>query len=431
MNALGQKVLAVGSGKGGVGKSTTVVNIALLSAKSGKRTAIIDADPLSNLGVILDLSEEDLKPGGLVSGDITGYTRNIFPGLDLLFSHEKLGKGLHNNEPPLYELIFESFATELHRRYDVIIMDLPAGIVQDENLHIFPYLKDLVVVTNAEPTSHVSAGGYIKAALEINSKLSFFIWNNKYEAGTDSSFNPRDLLGNYNRYAPDELRLPDSVKEKLDHVAHVPFDPALNLLKAETDPRLELLFKIRESLQLLYELIIPLHNDEALPLISRRMLRYYLLREYSNPDPERALQYNAELFSTSVDTLFKNGKRSIATDYIQRQIENPLRKSVAESMQIIDRILQIYQNRSTMRNLAHTIRDKFSLLYNRLIRSFSMFNRLIERLGEDVIRKRFGNINARMLKNSLGLSFFYFALLKLLEHERIRRVIEHMHPPEK
>ena len=421
MTGLGQKILAVGSGKGGVGKSTTALNIALLFAKSGKRTGIIDMDPLSNLGVILDLSDQEVKPGD----SLAGYTRRIFPRLDLLFSHEKTGK----DRSSMYELVFGRFAAELYRHYDIIIMDMPAGIVQDENLRIFPHLKHLLVVTNAEPTSHVSAGGYIKAALEVNSQMRFFIWNNKYEAGVDPGFNPRDLLGNYNRYAPDELRLPDSVKDRLEHVAYVPPDPALNLLKTASDFRLDLLFKIRESLQLLYELIIPLHDDESLPLINRRILRYYLLREYRNPDPEKALEYNAEFFSASVDTVFKNGTRGIATRYIHQQMENPLRKSVSQSIQIVDRILQIYQNSS--RNRVHEIRSNFVLLSNRLMRNFAMFNRLIERSGEESIQKRFGNLDIRMLKNAAGLSFFYFAILKLLEHERIRQLLRTFIPQKK
>jgi cellulose biosynthesis protein BcsQ len=227
MSDLGAKILAVGSGKGGVGKSTTALNLALLSARAGMRTALIDMDPLSNLATILDLPSERLDGirRELDSSEISNYRLRLVPSLDLLFPHPNHRGEISRGESALYELVFERFAAELAMNYDRIILDLPAGIVQDENLRIFPRLKSMLVVTNAEPTSHVSAGGYIKAALEVNPDLRFFIWNNKFEASADLDFNPRDLWGNYNRYAPDELLLSESARERMEHVAFIPPGP--------------------------------------------------------------------------------------------------------------------------------------------------------------------------------------------------------------
>ncbi|MFO7849534.1 MAG: ParA family protein, partial [Spirochaetia bacterium] len=41
--------IAVASGKGGVGKTTTVTNLGIYAARKGMRVAIIDADPLSDI----------------------------------------------------------------------------------------------------------------------------------------------------------------------------------------------------------------------------------------------------------------------------------------------------------------------------------------------------------------------------------------------
>ena len=48
------KILAVASGKGGVGKTLTSVNLALSAARDGLRVALVDADPLSNVLALLD-----------------------------------------------------------------------------------------------------------------------------------------------------------------------------------------------------------------------------------------------------------------------------------------------------------------------------------------------------------------------------------------
>ena len=48
------KTLAVGSGKGGVGKTLTSVNLGICAVRSGLKVALIDADPLSNIMAMLD-----------------------------------------------------------------------------------------------------------------------------------------------------------------------------------------------------------------------------------------------------------------------------------------------------------------------------------------------------------------------------------------
>jgi flagellar biosynthesis protein FlhG len=151
---LASKTIAVGSGKGGTGKSTTALNLALYYGKRGIRTALFDLDPLSNAGVILDVSipREILDFPIGPEGRLDDYRYPVFPGFDLIFpgSAQKRHKS-----SVLRDLLFGKFSNEIDRRYEILILDLPAGIGNDENLAFLPFVDTLLWlrIRNPQPTS--------------------------------------------------------------------------------------------------------------------------------------------------------------------------------------------------------------------------------------------------------------------------------------
>ncbi|MEE8441066.1 MAG: AAA family ATPase, partial [Spirochaetia bacterium] len=132
IDQLRRRTIAVGSGQGGVGKSPTAVNLALIAAKLGKRVGLIDLDPLSNLATILDVSSAALETGraGVTAtdGSLDDATVELFPRIDLLFPRPKLTRG---DSARLMGMLFRRMIGQLLNRYDLLLLDMPAGIGHD------------------------------------------------------------------------------------------------------------------------------------------------------------------------------------------------------------------------------------------------------------------------------------------------------------
>lgn len=115
--------LLVASQKGGVGKTTTSMNLAAAAAQSGTRVLLLDADPLSNIGTALNLAEHPqrqlLRETGI---DLPGlWVPNLVPGLDVLSPYG----GEHCSDAE-FERLLRAVATPTMRQvYGCLIVDVP------------------------------------------------------------------------------------------------------------------------------------------------------------------------------------------------------------------------------------------------------------------------------------------------------------------
>jgi flagellar biosynthesis protein FlhG len=157
----GIRVISVTSGKGGVGKSNVVSNLAIALSAQGKKVLLIDADlGLGNLDVLLGLSPvynlNHVLNGekGIIDILIDGPAGiKIIPAgsgvqeLTSLGQHEKL------------KLLDE--LDMLEEQFDIMIVDTEAGI--SENVTYFTVAaQEIFVVVTPEPTSITDAYALIK-----------------------------------------------------------------------------------------------------------------------------------------------------------------------------------------------------------------------------------------------------------------------------
>ena len=263
------KVLAVASGKGGVGKTLTAVNIALNAARRGLRTALVDADPLSNVMTLLDhrIPEREL-PQNL--DDPAGHTFIAAPGLDVILPQSKSSSS-HAGE--LVRSLLSNHRGWLDERYSLVIVDMPAGTGAGDEFPYLPMVDSLLLVTNPEPTAHVAAGSLLRE-LEQNWKdQPILVWHNRYKARPDEEFDPDDLLGNYNRNVPKEEQIhwPD-----LRPVAYIPPDPALDLARTDPPISVNLHRSLYDALEALGEAGLPAIPVTIKDSRSAAMISYYL-----------------------------------------------------------------------------------------------------------------------------------------------------------
>lgn len=215
------RVITVTSGKGGVGKSNTSINLAIQLKKMGQRVIILDADfGLANIEIMFGAIPKHNLSDLIYQGKNIKEIITWGPGNVGFISGGSGIAGLSNLSREYLSYIIQNLE-ELDTIADIIIIDTGAGI-SDAVLEFLVASGEILLVTTPEPTSITDSYSLLKA---LNRHPRFSRGNSQIKVianRVDSAEEGKDLFHKLNAVVSRYLKLP------IEYLGAVPYDNQLS-----------------------------------------------------------------------------------------------------------------------------------------------------------------------------------------------------------
>ncbi len=247
-------VMAVTSGKGGVGKTNVVGNLAIACQRMGKKVLIFDADlGLANIDIIFGLnpkySIEDIIKG---DKELSQIIIKGPEGVAIIPASSGVQQLAHLSEGQKINLLNEF--DSLNNLFDILLIDTGAGI--SSNVIYFNLAaEERIIVVTPEPTSITDAYALIKVMFYQHGTKNFILLINmvKNEKEAKSVYNNlSQVVGRfmggisleYAGFIPWDSRLQDAVSRRVPVICCHPeasssnsFNELADYLLRQTDRR--------------------------------------------------------------------------------------------------------------------------------------------------------------------------------------------------
>ena len=123
------KVISISNHKGGVGKTTSAINIGAGLNKLGKRVLLIDLDPQANLSQSLGLTDQERTIYGAIRGEYKLQPIEVTKGLEVIPSTLDLsGAEVEMSGEAGREYILRELLEPIRAYYDHILIDSPPSL---------------------------------------------------------------------------------------------------------------------------------------------------------------------------------------------------------------------------------------------------------------------------------------------------------------
>ena len=218
----GARIIAVTSGKGGVGKTFVSANLAAALTRRGLRVLVLDADlGLANLDVVLNLPPK-ITRHDVFTGKATLQQAVIQApgGFNVLLA----GSGMveYSRLTPEVRSQFLSVIQAVTPQYDVLLLDTGAGI-SDVVLFSISLASEVLIVATPEPTSLTDAYAAIKVlAMQQKRQHVRMIINQAARPGDGRAITSQ-LQQVLDRFVSTESGRP----VRLLHMGDIPADPSV------------------------------------------------------------------------------------------------------------------------------------------------------------------------------------------------------------
>lgn len=178
------RVISVTSGKGGVGKSTIVANLAYELERRGKRVLLLDGDlGMANLDVMFQVNAKksiaDVIDGSVDIRDVlvpVSQSISLIPGGSGLFDLQRL------NGPAKQALLDQ--VSDLGTIYDMMLIDTAPGIA-DNVLYLNSAAQEIMLVLTPDPSSLTDAYALMKVLNQRQKETRFSILCNQVRDEAD------------------------------------------------------------------------------------------------------------------------------------------------------------------------------------------------------------------------------------------------------
>ncbi len=165
MQRVAERIISVGGGKGGVGKSVVAANLALAMAEQGKDVVLVDADlGAANLHTLLGVEKKGPSLQSFLSHEIDSLEQarvsTRYPGLSLVRGAAALPGAA--NIPHAQKLRLLRHINALQAQ--VVVIDVGAGVAYNQ-LDLFDFAEQKLVVLTPQLTSLENAYGFVKSSV--------------------------------------------------------------------------------------------------------------------------------------------------------------------------------------------------------------------------------------------------------------------------
>jgi flagellar biosynthesis protein FlhG len=174
------RVISIASGKGGVGKSSISVNLAITMSRLGVRVLVLDADfGLANVDVMLGVTTR-LDVSYFLRGEKTLHEiiQLGHEGVRFISGGSGVNELINMHEEQLAELL--AGIVRLEAPIDLIIMDTGAG-VSSNIIQVILASSETIIVTTPEPTAVLDAYALVKTIVKRDASHPLHVIVNRCE----------------------------------------------------------------------------------------------------------------------------------------------------------------------------------------------------------------------------------------------------------